>query len=100
MDERQSKKKSSRDKFSHFQHARAELGQLIQEEHAAVGQGDLARRELVRHRVDAGDIQGLVDGSTRQVAAAACRGMARASRAWQAPSGPIISTLWTTDSRV
>jgi hypothetical protein len=56
------------------------------------------RWKLIRHRVNAGDVQGLVDGHARQDAAAVCRGMARASRVLPVPGGPIISTLWTTDS--
>ena len=56
------------------------------------------RWKLVRHRVDAGDVQGLVDGHARQDTAAACCGMARASKVLPAPAGPIISTFGPKDS--
>ena len=46
----------------HLQHARAELGQLVQEEHAAVRQADLARARPV----PAADQAGVADGVVRR----------------------------------
>jgi hypothetical protein len=52
----------------HIQHARPELGQLLQEEHAAVGQGDFAGMGLVvaAHQPGVGD--GVMRGAERTAA--------------------------------
>ena len=48
-----------------FQHARAELGQLVQEEHAAVGQGDLAGVGVVAAADQPGKGDGVMRGAER-----------------------------------
>ena len=52
----------------HLQHARAEFGQLVQEQHAAVRQGDLARVGLVAAPHQPGMADGVVRRAERPVA--------------------------------
>ena len=52
----------------HFHDARSELGQLIQEEHAAVRHGDLTRVMKVAAAHQAGMADGVVRGAERAAA--------------------------------